>query len=499
MQGFITVIDHLSFYGVLLLLLKALILLVISFAVVDVLEHRAAASRHSVWLVCLISLVMLPILSGWLPPLNIPLVKWTSGDAVAAGDNGSLMVGLLAVFVAVVLIRALRLLLGVLHIAWITARATPFQYCLLSNDKIEPRVSVKISPSIRGPMTWGCLRAFILLPQRALHWSAAERDMVIQHELAHIRRRDWWAQLLGQWVAILYWPVPGVNALLQKLSLAAECACDDQVLGRGVAACDYAGVLLRQARVTRLDASVALARPSELSIRIGHIVDRHAERSGASVSRLLVAVAIAALLVPLAALRLVFVEPYVQEFHHWPTVASEVSLPAVAEYQYDFPSIEKPLRPVTLSPPQSSVPVAVSGTGDQAAAVSLPTGVMRTAAPPVDSVTPHIDHGAPSHIVQPQLIERAVPAYPVNAVRRGIEGRVIVEFDIGADGSVSSPRVVSAQPIGVFERVSLAAVRAARYAPMMVEGVPTLLRGQQETFVFQLRNQSSHWLKPDSG
>lgn len=43
-------------------------------------------------------------------------------------------------------------------------------------------------------------------------------------------------------------------------------------------------------------------------------------------------------------------------------------------------------------------------------------------------------------------------AYPDLAVRKGVEGRVIVRYAIAADGSLASAEVVSADPPGIFEK-----------------------------------------------
>ena len=46
-------------------------------------------------------------------------------------------------------------------------------------------------------------------------------------------------------------------------------------------------------------------------------------------------------------------------------------------------------------------------------------------------------------------------AYPRSALRRGIEGFVVVEFDVSPEGEVLDPYVVDTDKPGSFERASM--------------------------------------------
>ena len=67
---------------------------------------------------------------------------------------------------------------------------------------------------------------------------------------------------------------------------------------------------------------------------------------------------------------------------------------------------------------------------------------------------------------EPRLISAPPPRYPLTAMRRKLEGQVTLEFTVEADGSVSSPRVISATPPGVFDDAALVAVSRWRFEPM---------------------------------
>ncbi len=72
------------------------------------------------------------------------------------------------------------------------------------------------------------------------------------------------------------------------------------------------------------------------------------------------------------------------------------------------------------------------------------------------------------------------PLYPSSALRRHIEGYVILEFTVTRAGSVEAPRVVESRPPGVFDRAALAAVRRWRFKPKLENGRPVAVRVRQK-------------------
>ncbi len=75
------------------------------------------------------------------------------------------------------------------------------------------------------------------------------------------------------------------------------------------------------------------------------------------------------------------------------------------------------------------------------------------------------------------------PAYPVRAQRMGLSGRVVVEFTVTEEGRVRDPRIVSAEPPGVFDRAVLRGVHRWRFKPRIEQGRPVAVRIRQ-TVVF---------------
>ncbi|MBX3705377.1 MAG: TonB family protein [Pseudomonadales bacterium] len=79
------------------------------------------------------------------------------------------------------------------------------------------------------------------------------------------------------------------------------------------------------------------------------------------------------------------------------------------------------------------------------------------------------------------------PEYPARAIQRGIEGWVLVEFSIDRLGRVVDPRVVDAQPHGIFERAAMQAVERYRYKPRLVNGEAQVVSGVRQRIAFELQ------------
>ncbi len=69
-------------------------------------------------------------------------------------------------------------------------------------------------------------------------------------------------------------------------------------------------------------------------------------------------------------------------------------------------------------------------------------------------------------------IVRIDPQWPREALVEGIEGYVVVEVTIGADGSVKDVRVIQAEPKRMFDRNVIRAVLKWKFKPRIINGVP---------------------------
>lgn len=83
-------------------------------------------------------------------------------------------------------------------------------------------------------------------------------------------------------------------------------------------------------------------------------------------------------------------------------------------------------------------------------------------------------------------IVKVAPTYPRRAQSRGIEGYVILEFTVDKSGKVTNPRVVEAEPPGIFDHAALEAVKKFKYKPRIVNGEPIEVPGVMHKITFQL-------------
>lgn len=91
----------------------------------------------------------------------------------------------------------------------------------------DPRICV--SNSRRAPLTFGVFRPTVLLPED-LPIGDAQFQLVLEHELAHIRRKDCLRKLLLTVCLCLYWWNPLVWMMVWLANRDMELACDEAVL-----------------------------------------------------------------------------------------------------------------------------------------------------------------------------------------------------------------------------------------------------------------------------
>jgi TonB family protein len=124
--------------------------------------------------------------------------------------------------------------------------------------------------------------------------------------------------------------------------------------------------------------------------------------------------------------------------------------------------------------------------------------------------------GLPALVAQaepeaPKPLARANPDYPRSALRNGIEGSVLIEFDVDEHGRVVAPHVLDAAPQGVFDHAALTAVSRWRYEALG-SGTPnvkvrlTFRRGDRRAYARARENPrtetaagSADWVLPVSG
>src|SRR3954466_12391816 len=157
--------------------------------------------------------------------------------------------------------------------------------------------------------TWGLLKPRVLLPSHAHGWSDDRIRIVLAHELAHIRRHDWFIQIIAEAIRTIFWFNPLIWMACTRLRRESEQACDDVVLGERIPARQYAEHLLEIARKCRSPragwlSAMPMARSSTLERRIAAMLNPALNRRSVSRPSALCTIALLlAVTLPTAAFR----------------------------------------------------------------------------------------------------------------------------------------------------------------------------------------------------
>lgn len=82
------------------------------------------------------------------------------------------------------------------------------------------------------------------------------------------------------------------------------------------------------------------------------------------------------------------------------------------------------------------------------------------------------------------------PDYPTIALQRGIEGYVIVQFDVTEEGAVENPVVLEAKPPSIFDRSAIRAALKFKYKPKILNGQPVRVSGVKNRITYELKEEN---------
>jgi beta-lactamase regulating signal transducer with metallopeptidase domain len=192
-----------------------------------------------------------------------------------------------------------------------------------------PEVRVTVAGTM--PMACGFWKGTVFLPEDALEWSTEQLEMVLLHELAHLKRRDPGMATLGWLACALHWFNPLVWMLHRTWMRERETATDALVLSTGVAPKSYAMHLIDIAdkfrrRADRPMLSAAMAGPG-LEQRVRSILSYVPRPPGGRKGLAVAAVVSAGALVAAAATFLPRPQPLAQDA----PMAKEVQLRLTAD------------------------------------------------------------------------------------------------------------------------------------------------------------------------
>ena len=86
----------------------------------------------------------------------------------------------------------------------------------------------------------------------------------------------------------------------------------------------------------------------------------------------------------------------------------------------------------------------------------------------------------------PQFLSGPDLVYPPAARAAGIEGHVVVRYDVTAAGTVANPRIVESEPAGTFDAAALASLSRWRFRPRVEDGQAVSAPDRVSTLRFRI-------------
>ena len=110
-------------------------------------------------------------------------------------------------------------------------------------------IQVALSKKVSSPLTFGWIKPIILFPLASVNYlDINEFKSILLHELAHVRRNDFFFQIIFDSMEILLFFNPFARDLFQTIRIEREKICDDEVVQSGIAPLYYVSALHRCAR-----------------------------------------------------------------------------------------------------------------------------------------------------------------------------------------------------------------------------------------------------------
>lgn len=497
-------------------------------------QFAAGTPRYSLGLVSFAALIAAPVVTAvWLlgdsatalATAAVP-VSASAGTVYAAAPDGLLLQWtdylpwLVALWVCGVAVLSLRALLHWHGLNRLIREGMPLPGW---NQRLQQlcsqfglgKVGLLYSVKLETPTLVGWIRPVILLPAAvALRFPAAQIELILAHELGHLRRWDHLVNLLQVVVETILFYHPVVHWISRDLRDQREICCDELVLRRSRAnPRDYVATLADLEQL-RLDGAAALALQATGGVlleRVQHIAKVPATKLDLRAPvRLLPLFVVGAAVIVLGyaqraawdkanMLALLAPQP-LREMLVSDATSIRTAPIAVSDMVADRRALRLPRLPV-LAEPVVSDPLANDGVVEQpVVTMPLPVSLQPSLAPALDRSALRVE-AAPTEVPppaesaeiqrlepvtavrEPMAAHAVQPIYPERALLRGIEGSVRLSYFVDEDGRVRDVRVEQANPPSTFDTAAISALRKWRFVPGSFEAGS---RRYSRLFVFAL-------------
>lgn len=209
-----------------------------------------------------------------------------------------------------------------LFLVWAAGMAAVLIMALLSHRRFRAAVlaeAVELEPigtirlvmtgAVDGPVAFGLWRRIVAVPQDFFaRYAAEERALAVDHELAHHRHGDLWANAAALVLLASQWFNPFAWRAIRAFRFDQEAACDARVLtmadqdARGERTARYATAIAKAAVGARLSLAAPMAVHDNLQERLTMLLQQDISKKRGLVGRLLVGGATLAVLATTATL-----------------------------------------------------------------------------------------------------------------------------------------------------------------------------------------------------
>lgn len=378
-----------------------------------------------------------------------------------------------------------------------TAQALPvWQQCLHGLARrfgLRREVRLLCSGRVATPTLIGWIRPVILLPIAVTcGFPVAQVELILAHELAHLRRFDHLANLFQIVIETLLFYHPVVHWISREVRNEREICCDALALRvTGGERRELVAALLELEEFREHHAGLTLAASGGVLLeRVWHIADGTAR--GASMARpparfigmmfgLLMGLLLLSLLWRQAEVRrdIAASASVVGKMLTAQLLPAPIRVPVLAvanlvpdRMRFSPSRIEMRAQKSDIAEDVTAAPAAQLHSWNVAAPafaiadlsphrVALaPLSIPAASVEPVQTVAPALSPSA----IAPEPVHIEQPVYPLSALEQRIEGQVVIEFGLNADGSVNAPVVISARPANLFDHAAMHALLGWRFA-----------------------------------
>ncbi|HJR15036.1 MAG TPA: TonB family protein [Rhodanobacteraceae bacterium] len=361
-------------------------------------------------------------------------------------------------------------------------------------------VPVLASVRVATPTLVGWLRPAVVMPLAVLaRMPASQIDLVLAHELAHLKRLDHVANLFQVVLETLMFYHPVVHWISREARNERELCCDTLALRvTGGERRDFVAALANLEELRASHAGLALAASGGVLAERAWFIAGGVPRGPRRHLRNHAVLMLVALVLAGAGW-MWWREAAWQQRTAIIVAANNASVLRVAMSPDVLPASaslpladEAPVKPVLPPVHYATVSVPDTEAASPAASIRLvsvgrPTLDLANVALPlaaVAAVTTPSSRTVEVPFAPPRVLRTVSPVYPPEALLNGIQGRVVVEFALDAAGVPRDVEIVG-NSTGQFDAAALQALTAWRFVPPVVAG-----RRYRQAFTFQLGAQT---------